>query len=106
MAIHLVEQEAKLPKYLFLDIYGGGWVYDLINIVKDHIQPQTLDQKLHSASWHSSASEISFSKENIDYQIYLDGDDSIEFRVLSEDYDTSIFQEFAEIIDQESQALK
>ena len=106
MAIHLVEQDAQLPTYFFLDIHGGGWVDDLTNIVKDHIQPQTLDRKLHSASWHSSESEISFSKDNIDYQIYLAWDDSIEFRVLSEDYDTSIFQEFAEIIDRESQALK
>ena len=95
-----------IPKYLFLNIHGGGWESDLKKIINNIIKPEKIERELFKAGWHSSESEITFEKDGVQYKIYLDEYDSIEFYPISENFNLKTVRELANILDSESKSIQ
>ncbi|RYZ62893.1 MAG: hypothetical protein EOO14_00765 [Chitinophagaceae bacterium] len=90
---------------MFSDIFGGGWSDDVLAVIKQHLQPHKVEEKLQTASWHSSESEILFSLQQLEFRVHFNVDDSISLEQVSGKPDHAELTRCADIIDRETQKL-
>lgn len=67
----LINKENEF-QIIFTEINGGGWLSDLMKIIKIKLNPSHLEKNIISASWDEMEAEIIMTQDDIDAKIEID----------------------------------
>ena len=106
MAYKRVSDDTGRLVILFSDIFGGGWSDDIASVIKQHLHPERIEEKILKAGWHTSESEILFSLQDNEFRFHFDDDDTISLKQVSGKLNQEELERCANVIDMETQKLK
>ncbi|WP_230848047.1 hypothetical protein [Myroides odoratus] len=86
MLRELINKENEF-QIIFTEISGGGWLNDLVEIIKLKLQPSKIGKKNKSVSWDDIEAEILIYKDNINAKFEIDdiGNISLVHKETSEE---------------------
>ncbi|MGS4346457.1 hypothetical protein ACKUSY_12855 [Myroides odoratus] len=86
MLRELINKENEF-QIIFTEISGGGWLNDLVEIIKLKLYPSKIEKNITSISWEDIEAEILIYKDNINAKFEIDdiGNISLVHKETSEE---------------------